>query len=133
MLDGESICILDLLTIYHFLSQLGRRFGTTIVAPTRRHQEIFYRSRNRATGIGFGEECSPCYKSDVDWIGRLNIIGKPISWPFLFGLKTSKHSVPENKNAAMVSIKVFYIAAMVHPVVRRRIKNIFYRGRQPLD
>ena len=68
-------------------------------------------------------------KIDVQWIGFLTNIGRnTIDRRLFLRLVGTQQTIPDNERSPKVFIDIFFLRAVMHPMIRRSRKNVFYPG-----
>ena len=111
-------------------AHLFYRPAAAVVAPARRLDKIIDGVLHGARPQGGAEQFSPGLKSNHYWVEGPDILCQPIGGPFFFRLEGSENAVPDDKNAAVVAVKVFKIASMMHTVVGGRVQYKLQRPRK---
>ncbi|MEZ5253698.1 MAG: hypothetical protein R2689_07535 [Microthrixaceae bacterium] len=63
----------------------------------------------------------------------MDVLGQSVTDPFALGLEGAEHAVPDDEDAAVVTVEVLALAAVVDPMMRRRVEHELEPTRQLVD
>ena len=59
-----------------------------------------------------------------DRVVGVDVLGEAVDDRLVLALERAEQAVPDDEDAAVVAVEVLAVAAVVHPVVRRRVEHL---------
>ena len=107
----------------------GRGGSAAGVGPAGAAEHVATGARARCVEPATSRSMSACsWVGDPGRVERVDVLGEAVDDRLVLALERAEQPVPDDEDAAVVAVEVLAVAAVVHPVVRRRVEHLLERA-----